>query len=81
MTQQFDEQTDISYGDMEKQGFQQSFINDYQSLKRALRPLTGSVLPENNIRSNLSGFYVRTGTVQLWFNSTPGVNTGWVQIV
>jgi len=85
MTQSFIEGRDISYADMERQGFDPSFIDDYQALKRELRPLVGNVTPPNtSIQSNLSGFYIYSDSpnpVELWFNPTAGVDTGWIQLV
>ncbi len=83
MTQQFIDGTDISYGEMERQGFDPSFIEDYQSLKREFRPLTGTITPPTStLKANQSGLYIKVNApAELWFNSTPGSDTGWIQLI
>ena len=83
MTQQnFIEDLDISYADMEQQGFAQSFINDYQGFKQSMRALSGTDADPNGLyTANLTGWYVDTSTPGLWFNPAPGARTGWIQLV
>lgn len=83
MTQQnFIQDVDISYGDMEKQGFAQSFIDDYQGFKRSMRAQSGTDANPNGIyTATLSGFYVNTAAPALWFNPSPGARTGWIQLI
>ena len=72
----------ISYADLEKLGWSNSLINDYQGLKRELSPQSGTDTDPNTIyRSNLSGTYFDTATPGMWFNPTIGELTGWIQIV
>ena len=83
MTQQFTQDIEISYSDMEAEGFSLAFINDYQGFKQAIRPITGTEADPNNVfTANLSGYYVKTNApTALWFNASPGSRTGWIQLV
>lgn len=82
VNQTFVEGLDLSYGDMERMGFNAQFIEDYQSLKRNFAPLTGTVAnPNNNLTANLSGWYIDTSGPALWFNGSAGSRTGWVQLI
>lgn len=74
----------LSYGDMERMGFDRSFIEDYQGFKRELLPqYSDTVTDPNNVYiSNSNGQFFHTGaTKALWFNPIPGQTTGWLQIV
>lgn len=85
MTQSFIEGMELSYGDMEHQGFDPAFIEDYQALKRSFRPLVGDTTPPNgNFVANHSGFYIYSDSpnpVELWYNPSVGSKTGWIQLV
>jgi len=72
----------ISYSLLEKAGWPMELINDYQGLKRELAPQNGTEADPNSIYvANLNGQYFDTNTSSLWFNPTPGEDTGWIQIV
>jgi len=73
----------ISYADMEKIGWPQSRIEDYQGLKREIAPLSGTDADPHGIYpANLSGLYIKTNApTGLWFNPSVGDMTGWIQIV
>ncbi len=73
----------ISYADLEKIGWPQALIEDYEGLKRELVPQTGTEVDPNGIyQSNLNGFYFsRTPPEKLWFNPVAGELTGWIQLV
>lgn len=83
MTRGIVEGQDVSYADLESQGFSQSFINDYMGLKRSLTPLAGVEADPNGIyTANQSGWYIGTqAPVSLWFNASAGSNTGWFKLV
>ena len=73
--------TDISYSDLERAGWTQALINDYQGLKRDFTPQRGTETDPNGIyEANRNGFYVDTATPSLWFNPAPGELTGWIQL-
>jgi hypothetical protein len=75
---------ELSYSDLEQMGFDASFIEDYQGLKRDFIPQSSSTTadPNNVFVSNLSGQFFYTGvTKALWFNPVPGQKTGWLQII
>jgi hypothetical protein len=73
----------ISYADLEKIGWPQALIEDYEGLKRELAPQKGSEADPNSVyRANLNGFYFcTTAPEKLWFNPNPGELTGWIQLV
>lgn len=73
----------ISYADLEKIGWPQALIEDYEGLKRELAPQKGEEADPNGVyMSNLNGFYFSsTPPEKLWFNPTPGELTGWIQLV
>lgn len=72
----------VSYADLEKLGWPQSLIDDYQGLKRELSPQSGTEPNPNTIyRSNLNQTYFDVTTPAMWFNPTVGKLTGWIQIV
>ena len=72
----------ISYSLLERIGWPNDLINDYQGLKLELVAQHGTDADPNGIYSaNLNGFYVDTSSPTLWFNPTPGELTGWIQIV
>lgn len=79
----FIQDLDISYADMERQGFAQSFINDYQGFKQAMKVQTGTDADPNGLYvATISGYYVKTNApTGLWFNPSPGADTGWIQLV
>ena len=72
----------ISYGDLERLGWPQILIDDYLGRLRELTPQRGTDADPNGLYvANLNGFYVKTdATTALWFNPSPGENTGWIQI-
>lgn len=77
----------ISYADLEKLGWPQHLIDDYEGLKRELVPQTGPDANPNGIyTANLNGMYIEISppgpppTLSLWYNPAPGASTGWVQI-
>jgi hypothetical protein len=73
---------DLSYSDLEKMGWSPQLIEDYQSLKREMKPQSGTVADPNGVYvANQSGQYFRTDTPGLWFNPYAGSKTGWIQIV
>ncbi len=80
-----------SYKDIETslKGASDRFVRDYSALKdelaaaqESLKPLFGAQNPEGNVTSNNSMVYFDTTnspvSVDEYFNSTVGVNTGWV---
>lgn len=73
----------ISYADLEKIGWPQALIEDYEGLKRELVPQKGTEADPNTLyRANLNGFYFSTTAPEkLWFNPNPGKLTGWIQLV
>lgn len=74
--------TAISYSDLQRLGWPNILIEDYQGLKRELVAQSGTEADPNGIyAANLNGFYVDTSTPGLWYNDTPGEQTGWVQLV
>lgn len=74
--------TKVSYADLERLGWPQFLINDYQGRLAEFTPQSGTDSDPNNIYvSNLNGFYVDTVTPGLWFNPVPDVDTGWIQLV
>ena len=72
----------ISYADLQKIGWPQALIEDYEGLRRELVPQTGTEADPNGIyQSNLNGFYIKTdATTALWFNPVAGELTGWIQL-
>lgn len=75
---------ELSYSDLEQMGFDRSFIEDYQGLKRDLIPQSSSTTADPNtvFESNLNGqFFYIGATKALWFNPVPGQKTGWLQII
>lgn len=71
----------ISYADLEALGWPQVLIDDYLGRLRELVPQYGTDADPNNIYvANLNGFYVDTATPALWFNPTPGEDTGWIMV-
>jgi hypothetical protein len=77
------EDVDISYADMEKEGFSQTFINDYQAIKRTFEPIFDVIAnPNNEITANRSRLYIDTNLKRIWFNeSGAGARTNWIQYV
>jgi hypothetical protein len=72
---------DASYSDLERAGLPASFIEDYQSFKRNVKPQSGTDVDPNGIyRANLTCLYVDTVTPSTWFNPALGADTGWIQI-
>lgn len=77
----FIENPDISYADLEREGWSQALIDDYQAFKRLSVPQKGSESDPNGVyRANLNGMYVDTVTPSLWYNPTNGADTGWIQL-
>jgi len=74
--------SDVSYAELERAGWPQFLIDDYIGLKRELLPQSGTDADPNGIYvANLNGMYIKTDATQaLWFNPTPGEDTGWVQV-
>ena len=72
----------LSYADLERIGWPLSLIDDYLGLKRELLPQHGTASNPNGLYiANLNGLYIKTdATTALWFNPSPGADTGWVQI-
>ncbi len=72
---------DASYSDLERAGWPQIVIEDYQSFKRSVKPQSGTDVNPNSIyAANLTGLYIDTATPTTWFNPTNGALTGWIQI-
>jgi len=72
---------DASYSDLERAGWPQIVIEDYQSFKRSVKPQSGVEPDPNTIyAANLTGLYIDTLLVATWFNPTNGALTGWIQI-
>lgn len=73
--------SNVSDSDLEKLGWPQILINDYQNRLDELTPQNGTESDPNGIfRANLNGFYVDTATPALWFNPVPGADTGWIAL-
>lgn len=71
----------VSYADLEKLGWPQILIDDYMGRLRELVPLRGTEADPNGLYiANLNGFYVDLTTPSLWYNPTPGENTGWIAL-
>lgn len=75
----------ISYADLEKIGWPQALIDDYEGLKRELVPQTGMEADPNGVyAANLNRFYVYSDpsipASGLWFNPVAGELTGWIQV-
>ena len=71
----------LSYSDLERLGWPEDLVNDYQAIREQLTPLRGDDADPNGIyRANLNGMYVDTTLNALWFNPTPGALTGWVAL-
>jgi hypothetical protein len=71
----------VSYGDLERLGWPNSLIDDYQSIRDQFTPLRGAAADPNNIyRSNLSGMYIDLTLKVIWFNPTAGALIGWVAL-
>ena len=71
----------LSYSDLERLGWPNALIDDYQSIRDQLTPLRGTDPDPNNIyRSNLSGMYIDLTLKVIWFNPTAGAKTGWVAL-
>jgi hypothetical protein len=72
---------DVSYADLERLGWPQTMIDDYQGMKRDFTPQSGIESDPNGVyESNRNGFYVDTSTPALWYNPVPGELTGWIQL-
>jgi len=71
----------ISYGDLERLGWPQYLIDDYLGRLRELTPQR-DVEPDPNgiFEANLNGLYIDTNLNVIWFNPSPGANTGWIQV-
>jgi hypothetical protein len=74
--------TGISYSDLERLGWPNDLINDYQGIKLDFVPQSGTEADPNGVYvANLNGIYFDTSTPAMWFNPTPGDTEGWIQIV
>jgi len=72
----------VSDATLEQLGWPQILITDYQGRLDALTPQNGTDADPNGIyAANLNGFYVDTNTPGMWYNPTPGDDTGWIQLV
>ena len=81
MTQLIIDSMDLSYADLQKAGWSDYLIEDYQGFKRSMIPQTGVDPDPNTIYvANRSGFYVDTLLEVLWFNPTNGAQTGWIAL-
>lgn len=70
-----------SYGDLERLGWPQWLIDDYLGRLRELTPQRGTDTDPNGLYvANVNGFYVDTVTPALWFNGSPGEDTGWIAV-
>lgn len=81
-----EQNTRISYSDLQALGWPDHLINDYQGFKQDVQnlyiPQSGTDADPNGIyEANFNGIYFDTGTPGMWYNPTPGADTGWVQIV
>lgn len=76
----------ISYAELERLGWPQFLIDDYLGRLDELTPQSGTTADPNGVYfANLNGFYVKndpaaTPPTALWFNPSPGANTGWIQL-
>lgn len=71
----------ISYGDLERLGWPQYLIDDYLGRLRELTPQRGTEADPNGIfEANLNGMYIDTNLNVIWFNPSPGADTGWIQV-
>lgn len=72
----------ISYSDLQRLGWPNALIEDYQGMKRDLIPQSGTETNPNGVYvANFNGQYFDTGTPAMWYNPVPGADTGWIQIV
>ena len=82
MTQLIIDSLDLSYSDLQRLGWSDALIEDYQGFKRSMIPQSGSAVNPNTIYvANRNGFYVDTATPGYWFNPTNGAITGWIQLI
>lgn len=82
MTQLFIDSLELSYSDLQKMGWADALIEDYQGFKRSMKPQHGTDVDPNTIYiANVNGFYVDTATPTYWFNPTNGAKTGWIQLI
>ena len=73
--------SNLSYGDLERAGWPAWLIEDYLGRLRELTPQSGTDADPNGVYvANLNGFYIDTATPALWFNPTPGESTGWLAV-
>lgn len=71
----------ISYGDLERLGWPQYLIDDYLGRLRELTPQRGTQAdPNGDYEANLNGLYIDTNLNVIWFNPSPGADTGWIQV-
>lgn len=72
----------VSYSDLERAGWPQFIIDDYQSFKRSIQPQYGTEADPNGIyAANLNGQYFDIATPAMWVNPIAGALEGWIQIV
>lgn len=72
---------DISYADLEAIGWPQILIDDYIGRLRELTPQQGVDADPNGIYvANRNGFYYDTNLGVMWYNPTPGADTGWTAV-
>lgn len=73
--------SNLSYGDLERAGWPNWLIEDYLGRLRELTPQRGTDADPNGIYvANLNGFYIDTSTPALWFNPNAGEDTGWIAL-
>lgn len=81
MTQLIIDSLDLSYSDLQREGWSDALIEDYQGFKRSMIPQTGVAPDPNGIYvANRSGLYVDTLLEVLWFNPTNGNKAGWIAV-
>ena len=81
MTQLIIDSLDLSYADLQKEGWSNALIDDYQGFKRSMIPQSGVEPNPNAIYvANRSGFYIDTLLEVLWYNPTNGNQTGWIAL-
>lgn len=72
---------ELSYSDLERLGWPEDLINDYQAIRQQLTPQKGTEADPNDVyRANLNGMYVDTNLGVLWYNPTAGALTGWIAL-
>lgn len=71
----------ISYGDLERLGWPGYLIDDYLGRLRELTPQRGAEADPNGVYvANLNGLYIDTNLEVIWFNPSPGEDSGWIQV-